>query len=142
MCPGTDGSEMGSPQGHPNWTGLIFNSQVKFCGQKPLPQVTGALVSTCAFPSLADNFRYTCDICGKKYKYYSCFQEHRDLHAVDGESDPSLLSPPERCPPSGTPAPTLSLPASPLTHGKIKCTRHTRGGTHPGGFCKRECPHH
>lgn len=32
-----------------------------------------------------DNFRYTCDICGKKYKYYSCFQEHRDLHAVDGE---------------------------------------------------------
>lgn len=33
-----------------------------------------------------DNFRYTCDICGKKYKYYSCFQEHRDLHAVDGES--------------------------------------------------------
>uniref|UniRef100_A0A803YQE5 Zinc finger protein 618 n=1 Tax=Meleagris gallopavo TaxID=9103 RepID=A0A803YQE5_MELGA len=30
-----------------------------------------------------DNFRYTCDICGKKYKYYSCFQEHRDLHAVD-----------------------------------------------------------
>ncbi|NWY69535.1 ZN618 protein, partial [Erithacus rubecula] len=32
-----------------------------------------------------DNFRYTCDICGKKYKYYSCFQEHRDLHAVDAE---------------------------------------------------------
>ncbi|XP_068104773.1 zinc finger protein 618 isoform X2 [Hyperolius riggenbachi] len=31
----------------------------------------------------SDNFRYTCDICGKKYKYYSCFQEHRDLHAVD-----------------------------------------------------------
>ncbi|CAL8279375.1 unnamed protein product [Merluccius merluccius] len=30
-----------------------------------------------------DNFRYSCDICGKKYKYYSCFQEHRDLHAVD-----------------------------------------------------------
>ncbi|XP_064533275.1 zinc finger protein 618 isoform X14 [Pseudopipra pipra] len=30
-----------------------------------------------------NNFRYTCDICGKKYKYYSCFQEHRDLHAVD-----------------------------------------------------------
>ncbi|XP_069603905.1 zinc finger protein 618 isoform X3 [Ranitomeya imitator] len=30
-----------------------------------------------------DNFRYTCDVCGKKYKYYSCFQEHRDLHAVD-----------------------------------------------------------
>ncbi|CAG02034.1 unnamed protein product, partial [Tetraodon nigroviridis] len=28
-------------------------------------------------------FRYSCDICGKKYKYYSCFQEHRDLHAVD-----------------------------------------------------------
>ncbi|XP_037707012.1 zinc finger protein 618 isoform X9 [Choloepus didactylus] len=33
--------------------------------------------------SKTDNFRYTCDICGKKYKYYSCFQEHRDLHAVD-----------------------------------------------------------
>ncbi|XP_054600367.2 zinc finger protein 618 isoform X7 [Nothobranchius furzeri] len=29
------------------------------------------------------SFRYSCDICGKKYKYYSCFQEHRDLHAVD-----------------------------------------------------------
>ncbi|XP_042770198.1 zinc finger protein 618 isoform X11 [Panthera tigris] len=37
------------------------------------------------FPDIrgSDNFRYTCDICGKKYKYYSCFQEHRDLHAVD-----------------------------------------------------------
>ncbi|XP_029467752.1 zinc finger protein 618 isoform X3 [Rhinatrema bivittatum] len=34
--------------------------------------------------SQGNNFRYTCDICGKKYKYYSCFQEHRDLHAVDG----------------------------------------------------------
>ncbi|XP_072698578.1 zinc finger protein 618 isoform X19 [Canis lupus baileyi] len=33
--------------------------------------------------SQGNNFRYTCDICGKKYKYYSCFQEHRDLHAVD-----------------------------------------------------------
>lgn len=33
----------------------------------------------------SDAFRYTCDICGKKYKYYSCFQEHRELHAVDGE---------------------------------------------------------
>lgn len=32
----------------------------------------------------AGSFRYSCDICGKKYKYYSCFQEHRDLHAVDG----------------------------------------------------------
>lgn len=34
--------------------------------------------------SPAGSFRYSCDICGKKYKYYSCFQEHRDLHAVDG----------------------------------------------------------
>lgn len=34
--------------------------------------------------SSAGSFRYSCDICGKKYKYYSCFQEHRDLHAVDG----------------------------------------------------------
>lgn len=33
---------------------------------------------------LLGGFRYSCDICGKKYKYYSCFQEHRDLHAVDG----------------------------------------------------------
>ncbi|XP_056288444.1 zinc finger protein 618 isoform X4 [Pseudoliparis swirei] len=32
---------------------------------------------------IPDSFRYSCDICGKKYKYYSCFQEHRDLHAVD-----------------------------------------------------------
>lgn len=37
--------------------------------------------SVCLF---AGSFRYSCDICGKKYKYYSCFQEHRDLHAVDG----------------------------------------------------------
>lgn len=35
-------------------------------------------------PLFPENFRYMCDICGKKYKYYSCFQEHRDLHAVDG----------------------------------------------------------
>lgn len=35
----------------------------------------------------ADSFRYSCDICGKKYKYYSCFQEHRDLHAVDGNPE-------------------------------------------------------
>ncbi|XP_078281933.1 zinc finger protein 618 isoform X2 [Rhinoraja longicauda] len=35
----------------------------------------------------AKNFRYMCDICGKKYKYYSCFQEHRDLHAVDDPYD-------------------------------------------------------
>lgn len=35
--------------------------------------------------SLTGGFRYSCDICGKKYKYYSCFQEHRDLHAVDGK---------------------------------------------------------
>lgn len=34
---------------------------------------------------LAGSFRYSCDVCGKKYKYYSCFQEHRDLHAVDGK---------------------------------------------------------
>ncbi|XP_053138214.1 zinc finger protein 618 isoform X4 [Hemicordylus capensis] len=39
-----------------------------------------------------DNFRYTCDICGKKYKYYSCFQEHRDLHAVDDPYDQAILA--------------------------------------------------
>lgn len=40
----------------------------------------------------AGSFRYSCDICGKKYKYYSCFQEHRDLHAVDGNpGDLSLI---------------------------------------------------
>lgn len=37
--------------------------------------------------SSAGSFRYSCDICGKKYKYYSCFQEHRDLHAVDGNQE-------------------------------------------------------
>nr|XP_045229630.1 zinc finger protein 618 isoform X16 [Macaca fascicularis] len=44
-----------------------------------------ALPKACSVASSfwEDNFRYTCDICGKKYKYYSCFQEHRDLHAVD-----------------------------------------------------------
>ncbi|KAM9793737.1 zinc finger protein 618 isoform 1-T2 [Syngnathus typhle] len=36
------------------------------------------------YPRPTSGFRYSCDICGKKYKYYSCFQEHRDLHAVDG----------------------------------------------------------
>lgn len=44
----------------------------------PQPQCWSLCVCT------ADSFRYSCDICGKKYKYYSCFQEHRDLHAVDG----------------------------------------------------------
>nr|XP_048678771.1 zinc finger protein 618 isoform X8 [Caretta caretta] len=39
-----------------------------------------------------DNFRYTCDICGKKYKYYSCFQEHRDLHAVDDPYDQTVIA--------------------------------------------------
>uniref|UniRef100_A0A8C3LJA2 Zinc finger protein 618 n=1 Tax=Chrysolophus pictus TaxID=9089 RepID=A0A8C3LJA2_CHRPC len=39
-----------------------------------------------------DNFRYTCDICGKKYKYYSCFQEHRDLHAVDDPYDQAVIA--------------------------------------------------
>ncbi|XP_042335000.1 zinc finger protein 618 isoform X3 [Sceloporus undulatus] len=39
-----------------------------------------------------DNFRYTCDICGKKYKYYSCFQEHRDLHAVDDPYDQAMIA--------------------------------------------------
>ncbi|TKC40133.1 hypothetical protein EI555_017104 [Monodon monoceros] len=39
-----------------------------------------------------DNFRYTCDICGKKYKYYSCFQEHRDLHAVDDPFDQGVVA--------------------------------------------------
>ncbi|XP_064027137.1 zinc finger protein 618 isoform X3 [Pogoniulus pusillus] len=40
----------------------------------------------------ANNFRYTCDICGKKYKYYSCFQEHRDLHAVDDPYDQAVIA--------------------------------------------------
>ncbi|XP_015798219.3 zinc finger protein 618 isoform X6 [Nothobranchius furzeri] len=37
------------------------------------------------------SFRYSCDICGKKYKYYSCFQEHRDLHAVGDPFDSVVL---------------------------------------------------
>ncbi|RMB93553.1 hypothetical protein DUI87_30252 [Hirundo rustica rustica] len=41
---------------------------------------------------VTDNFRYTCDICGKKYKYYSCFQEHRDLHAVDDPYDQAVIA--------------------------------------------------
>ncbi|XP_043914663.1 zinc finger protein 618-like isoform X4 [Protopterus annectens] len=40
--------------------------------------------------SQGNNFRYTCDICGKRYKYYSCFQEHRDLHAVDDPYDQAV----------------------------------------------------
>ncbi|XP_059849995.1 zinc finger protein 618-like isoform X3 [Hypanus sabinus] len=43
----------------------------------------------------AKNFRYMCDICGKKYKYYSCFQEHRDLHAVDDPYDHAVEAPAE-----------------------------------------------
>ncbi|XP_043575992.1 zinc finger protein 618 isoform X3 [Chiloscyllium plagiosum] len=43
----------------------------------------------------AKNFRYMCDICGKKYKYYSCFQEHRDLHAVDDPYDQAVETPAE-----------------------------------------------
>uniref|UniRef100_A0A673ZIJ2 Zinc finger protein 618 n=1 Tax=Salmo trutta TaxID=8032 RepID=A0A673ZIJ2_SALTR len=42
-----------------------------------------------------DSFRYSCDICGKKYKYYSCFQEHRDLHAVDDPYEQVVLGPVE-----------------------------------------------
>ncbi|XP_066466931.1 zinc finger protein 618 isoform X3 [Tiliqua scincoides] len=42
--------------------------------------------------SQGNNFRYTCDICGKKYKYYSCFQEHRDLHAVDDPYDQAIIA--------------------------------------------------
>ncbi|CDQ76207.1 unnamed protein product [Oncorhynchus mykiss] len=41
------------------------------------------------------SFRYSCDICGKKYKYYSCFQEHRDLHAVDDPYEQVVLGPVE-----------------------------------------------
>uniref|UniRef100_A0A3Q3VPS8 C2H2-type domain-containing protein n=1 Tax=Mola mola TaxID=94237 RepID=A0A3Q3VPS8_MOLML len=46
------------------------------------------------------SFRYSCDICGKKYKYYSCFQEHRDLHAVDGNWEflESIQLPISHCP--------------------------------------------
>ncbi|XP_034402342.1 zinc finger protein 618 isoform X5 [Cyclopterus lumpus] len=40
---------------------------------------------------IPDSFRYSCDICGKKYKYYSCFQEHRDLHAVDDPYEQVVL---------------------------------------------------
>uniref|UniRef100_A0A4W5PVB3 C2H2-type domain-containing protein n=1 Tax=Hucho hucho TaxID=62062 RepID=A0A4W5PVB3_9TELE len=48
-----------------------------------------------AFVCAADSFRYSCDICGKKYKYYSCFQEHRDLHAVDDPYEQVVLGPVE-----------------------------------------------
>ncbi|XP_063745633.1 zinc finger protein 618 isoform X5 [Eleginops maclovinus] len=53
-----------------------------------LPQTPNILSPHCSRLPIGDilkpdSFRYSCDICGKKYKYYSCFQEHRDLHAVD-----------------------------------------------------------
>lgn len=54
---------------------LICQPQIRNC----------ALSLSCCSP--AGSFRYSCDICGKKYKYYSCFQEHRDLHAVDGNPE-------------------------------------------------------
>lgn len=78
--------------GFSNWGHLVpsLAPGADELAQKP-PRVTEALVTTYVLPFPIDNFRYTCDICGKKYKYYSCFQEHRDLHAVDGEPGLSLL---------------------------------------------------
>lgn len=75
-----------------SWVGpiLVPESGVLTSNLTPGDQGLSTKLSVFLFPP-PDNFRYTCDICGKKYKYYSCFQEHRDLHAVDGESGPSLL---------------------------------------------------
>lgn len=118
--------------------------------QNALAQVTEVLVTACVFPSPTDNFRYTCDICGKKYKYYSCFQEHRDLHAVDGESGPSL--PGRSVARRGAPPPPGLLvwplpppgPLSPLLRprGRSGSSQTTRGVTDPWGFWKREGPRH
>lgn len=74
------------------WAGptLVSKADELAPPRKSPSHVTESLVIAYVFSSPTDNFRYTCDICGKKYKYYSCFQEHRDLHAVDGESGPWL----------------------------------------------------
>ncbi|XP_038638311.1 zinc finger protein 618 isoform X3 [Scyliorhinus canicula] len=64
------------------------------------PQQQASLKNETSSPSAESspqtkNFRYMCDICGKKYKYYSCFQEHRDLHAVDDPYDHAVETPAE-----------------------------------------------
>ncbi|XP_042364742.1 zinc finger protein 618 isoform X10 [Plectropomus leopardus] len=61
-----------------------------------LPQAPNILSPHCSRLPIGDilipdSFRYSCDICGKKYKYYSCFQEHRDLHAVDDPYEQVVL---------------------------------------------------
>ncbi|XP_034751534.1 zinc finger protein 618 isoform X4 [Etheostoma cragini] len=61
-----------------------------------LPQTPNILSPHCSRLPIGDilipdSFRYSCDICGKKYKYYSCFQEHRDLHAVDDPYEQVVL---------------------------------------------------
>ncbi|XP_037608179.1 zinc finger protein 618 isoform X7 [Sebastes umbrosus] len=61
-----------------------------------LPQTPNILSPHCSRIPIGDilipdSFRYSCDICGKKYKYYSCFQEHRDLHAVDDPYEQVVL---------------------------------------------------
>ncbi|XP_059213412.1 zinc finger protein 618 isoform X10 [Centropristis striata] len=61
-----------------------------------LPQTANILSPHCSRLPIGDilipdSFRYSCDICGKKYKYYSCFQEHRDLHAVDDPYEQVVL---------------------------------------------------
>ncbi|XP_032933069.1 zinc finger protein 618 isoform X12 [Catharus ustulatus] len=70
--------ERGSPVGYTRnrYSGTwIFDHALRYTSDTEAASGEGA--------SQGNNFRYTCDICGKKYKYYSCFQEHRDLHAVD-----------------------------------------------------------
>lgn len=40
---------------------------------------------TLSFPSWAETGNYTCEFCGKQYKYYTPYQEHVALHAPISE---------------------------------------------------------
>lgn len=104
-------------------------------------QVTEALVTTCCLSVPLDNFRYTCDICGKKYKYYSCFQEHRDLHAVDGEPGPSLPGS-ESHRETPTQGRLSGPPCPPPAQTKVMQQPDHEGRAHPLRILARKGPRH
>ncbi|XP_041049262.1 zinc finger protein 618 isoform X3 [Carcharodon carcharias] len=105
---GEDGAQRCSEQDQPNNRSSDFNGQPGKPNQvndreenmEWKPQQQASLKNETSSASAESspqtkNFRYMCDICGKKYKYYSCFQEHRDLHAVDDPYDHAVETPAE-----------------------------------------------
>lgn len=54
-------------------------STLMFLGGGQLP------ILTPSFPSWTETGNYTCEFCGKQYKYYTPYQEHVALHAPISE---------------------------------------------------------